>query len=90
MSNLNAAAQHVARALQPLRESMLADGYDLAVEPGADRLLVRVEAQADACGDCLVPKAMFLALVQQMLKDAGSFEESVPMDVLYPAGSIHN
>lgn len=83
--NIVTAAARAEQALQLLRDSMEADGYDLSVGPGASELLLRIKAKPHACAECLVPKPMFLSLVQQTLKEAGSFNERIPMRIIYPA-----
>jgi len=53
--------------LQGLRSALEADGYTLAVRELGDRLDARIEATADACEDCLVPKPVLRAMLQRAL-----------------------
>ncbi len=71
-------------ALEPLRQSLNADGYELAVEQRESSIAVRVIPGADACQECLVPKPLFLGMVEQVLRDAG-IHGTPPLELAYPA-----
>lgn len=51
-------------ALQPMRETLAADGYALewALEE-QNQIGIRVRAAGDACADCLVPPEMMRAII---------------------------
>jgi hypothetical protein len=63
--------QDARAALAPLVEAMQADGYILTIEPAESDLQLTVDATADACAECLVPKAMFKSMAATVLADAG-------------------
>ncbi len=63
-----------AEALEPLRTMLAADGYWLQVESTTgdfNEVTLTVEAEPDACEDCLVPVDLFRAIVNQHLTDNG-------------------
>lgn len=70
------------QGLATVRAALEADGYRLDVREEGDRLGARVSATPDACEDCLVPKRIMRAMLQQAL---GVPEESI--DLLYPGES---
>jgi hypothetical protein len=55
-------------ALQGLRDTLAADGYELAwsVE-GENRIGIRVVAGSEACADCLVPAELMRSIVDDQL-----------------------
>ena len=55
-------------ALQGLRDTLAADGYELAwsIEEG-DRVGINVFAGSDACADCLVPPELMRSIVDNEL-----------------------
>ena len=56
-------------ALAPFTEMMAADGYLLSWEPTAeDRIVVRIDATAEACADCLVPTRVMEAIMSTALE----------------------
>jgi hypothetical protein len=65
--------------LQTLRAALEADGYLLDVSETGERLEARVSAGPGACEDCLVPKPVMRAMMQQAL---GVPEQSI--DLWYP------
>lgn len=68
--------------LDPLREVLSADGYDLQVSKVSDnKLVMRVLALDNACEECLVPEAVMLQIVRDAL---GSEFESLELEILYP------
>ncbi len=89
MPSLAETAQQVGAALRPLRETLNADGYDLAVEAAGNGLLLRVHAQPEACEECLVPKTLFLSLIHQTLQDAGGPDNGAPIELVYPLDAEH-
>lgn len=60
----------VERALEQLRPSLDADGFELRLDGvGADGTVsVALEARPDACYDCLVPDATLLAILEQAIR----------------------
>lgn len=78
--------ESIRTSLDPLRESLEADGYGLELTPtGADGIRVEVVPQADACEDCLIPKESFEIMLRGFLEDAGLEAEAVAIDIHYPA-----
>ncbi|HYW25521.1 MAG TPA: hypothetical protein VE953_15235 [Terriglobales bacterium] len=65
--------------LQTMRAALEADGYLLDVSEDRGRLDARISAGPEACEDCLVPKSIMLAMLQQAL---GVPEQSI--DLRYP------
>lgn len=79
-------SESLAVALAPFTEMMAADGYLLTWEPAAsDRVVVRIEAGAGACADCLVPESVLHAIVGQALEPTGYTLERVVL----PASAAH-
>jgi hypothetical protein len=76
-------AEVASAALAPLSEAMRADGYALSVAEADDDIEITVTATEGACGECLVPKAIFKAMAVQTLQDQGL---TLPGDVrvVYP------
>jgi hypothetical protein len=65
--------------LATLRQTLEADGYLLDLEERAGRLVASISATPQACDDCLVPKPVMLAMIEQAL--------GVPqqlIDLVYP------
>ncbi|HKF77711.1 MAG TPA: hypothetical protein VKF59_16345 [Candidatus Dormibacteraeota bacterium] len=65
--------------LQALRASLEADGYRLDVREEGDRLGAWVSAGPDACAECLVPRPVFLAMLEHALGVPGR-----SIDLRYP------
>jgi len=65
--------------LRTMRAALEADGYLLDVNERGERLEARISAGPGACEDCLVPKPVLLAMLQQAL---GVPERSI--DLRYP------
>jgi Fe-S cluster biogenesis protein NfuA len=62
----------VETALETIRPGLGADGYLLKVgESESDTVEVILEALPGACGDCLVPDAVLLQILEVALKDNG-------------------
>jgi hypothetical protein len=53
--------------LATIRTSLEADGYRLDVQDRGDQLLALVSATEYACEDCLVPKSLMRAMMEQAL-----------------------
>ena len=55
-------------ALQGLRDTLGADGYELAWSlEGENRIGIRVVAGSEACADCLVPAELMRSIVDDRL-----------------------
>jgi hypothetical protein len=65
--------------LQTMRAALEADGYLLHVSEDGERLEARISAGPGACEDCLVPKPVLRAMLQQAL---GVPERAI--DLRYP------
>lgn len=72
----------VTEAIRATREGLDAAGFDVTCTDDAGRLVLTLQARADACEECLVPKAIFLSIVRQELADGGVGVTDV--DVIYP------
>lgn len=75
----------VAAALASFRAMLQADGYELTVasaEPSG--IVLRIDATADACADCLVPPSMMTLYVRDALKGLPDCA-TVPLELIYPA-----
>lgn len=70
--------------LQPVRQALEADGYELAcLEASQEQILLQVSAGPDVCEDCLVPKAVLGAMVTTRL-EAGGLIDRPEIAILYP------
>jgi hypothetical protein len=78
-------SQQASSALQPLVETLEADGYQLRVEETQSRLNLIVTATADACAECLVPKTVFQNMATMALKEGGVALER-ELQITYPEG----
>lgn len=79
------APAEVSAALASFRTMLQADGYDLAVvaaEPAG--IVLRIDASADACADCLVPPSMMTIYVRDALKRLPD-GAAVPIELIYPS-----
>lgn len=84
MGAISGAGNDLDSALQPMRTQLAADGYELAADLDADRVLeLRVVAGADACEECLVPKDLFASMVSDQLTSSGVSVDEIK--VAYPA-----
>ncbi|GGH40920.1 hypothetical protein [Microbacterium album] len=62
-------AASVDEALKQFTDMMAADGYVLSWSPtDEDRIVVRIDATADACADCLVPQPVMEAIMASALE----------------------
>jgi Fe-S cluster biogenesis protein NfuA len=61
--------EHIERALEPIRASIQADGFDLQVE-GFEKGVVSLVVQAgpEACHDCLLPQEHLQLRLEDRLK----------------------
>lgn len=75
----------IQKVLQPYREALASDGYELVVDdPGrAGGTAVRVVATDSACADCLVPKSLMASMLENGLTNAG-LSGVLPVRVTYP------
>jgi hypothetical protein len=72
----------VEQALAGLRESFVADGYDLRVDGlDGDRVKLSILAGPEACEECLVPKPQMEGIILQSLKD---FPDVRQLELHYP------
>lgn len=61
-------AGEVSRAMADMTRMLAADGYEMAIEPvAAGNVEVSIVAGANACADCLVPKAIMLEMIKERL-----------------------
>jgi hypothetical protein len=76
--------QRVAQAIVATREGLAAAGFNIDVDERGGRLRFAVKAGAEACAECLVPKAIFEDILGRELADggieAGSFDLQYPLD----------
>lgn len=73
----------VERAVAGSREGLAESGFDMECADREGVLRVTVRARPDACEECLVPKAVFAAILGRELEQAGMPVRSI--DVVYPA-----
>jgi hypothetical protein len=71
------------RLLDPIRVGLEADGYLLRVSSAGEALRIDVEATAEACADCLVPKSIMETMVRQALSAQDGLD-AVPVEIGYP------
>ena len=67
------------QGLATIRQALEADGYLLDLDPRPDRLVATISATPQSCEDCLVPKPVMLAMIEQAL---GVPQQSI--DLVYP------
>lgn len=69
MSDTMESPEAVDNALQQFRDMLASDGYLLNWSAvGNDRVIVKIEAGADACADCLVPQPVMEAIMTAALE----------------------
>jgi hypothetical protein len=73
-------------ALDPLRQMLAADGYDLGLSLGDSTLVVDITATPEACEDCLVPAATIEAIMRSHLQKAGLSVDGLAFDIHHPGG----
>lgn len=67
--------------LEPIRQALAADGYDLQVKAiGQGRLSLAVIATDGACVDCLVPKPVMAQIIQTAVGADLEIELQYPED----------
>ena len=77
----------IEEALQPIRKSLQADGYDLVVNNFQEGVLsVEVQAGPQACVECLVPKEMMELMIKQSIK---TLARSVQVQYPEPSEASH-
>ena len=71
MSVVDERTDRIDKALDELRPSMDADGFELSVESVDDEGTVNVALTAtpDACMDCLVPDEMMISMLEGVIRD---------------------
>lgn len=72
----------VRRATAGSREGLLASGFELDCSDSAGALRFTIRALPDACDECLVPKPVFTAILQQELNEAGLTVGGI--ELIYP------
>jgi hypothetical protein len=75
------------RALEPLRDVLEADGYELHTSLHAQTLVLDVRATPAACEDCLVPQGVMESIARGYLSDAFGEAEGITLDIRYPAAA---
>ena len=58
-------------ALEPFREVLAADGYEMSLQLDESELTISVRAGSAACSDCVVPESVMRMVIDQALTDAG-------------------
>ena len=74
--------QRVTQAIGATREGLAASGFRIDVAERGGRLRFAVEAGADACAECLVPRGIFEAILGRELAEGGI--EAEGFELLYP------
>jgi hypothetical protein len=75
--------EKVREVLQPLRESLNADGADLIIETLQDNIRVEIAVSEQTCVECLLPEHLINNIIQKKLLDNGIQFSS--LDLIYPA-----
>jgi hypothetical protein len=74
--------ESIEQALDPFRQSLGADGYGLRVDTvEAGVLRLSILALADACEECLVPKELMTAMIQDTISRESGIRE---IELTYP------
>jgi hypothetical protein len=79
---VSGSAAALTAALQPLADTLAADGYRLHASHHGEAVRVGIEAGPEACADCLVPKPMMGAMIADTLARSGISVTRV--DLSYP------
>lgn len=80
----NADRAAIAEAITNVRQSLQADGYDMAlsgVAPGS--LLFTLSAGPDACAECLVPASIMSLYVRKALEGLPAWRDA-EIELRYP------
>jgi hypothetical protein len=73
----------VSDALDPIRSSLLVDGYTIdVIAASSDRVQVVVDATEDACAECLAPAEVLKMIISGQL---GGVYEPDEVDLTLPA-----
>ncbi len=81
------AAHDVMVALDGIHSALRADGYELAVNPdGADGFVICVEAGAEACAECLIPKSLMADMIKAVAPPGTAWSLRYPADQPGTAG----
>jgi hypothetical protein len=78
------ASEELQGQLAGLRQALEADGYSLVVTDEADTLSLRIDAGADACVDCLVPREIMAPMVSTAVGGRYLPEQ---IEIAYPTDS---
>ena len=75
-------------SLDGLIAGLSADGYVLDVRSSGDgRVEITIDATAEACADCLVPKDVMRSIAATMMNGAGASVAEDDIVITYPEGS---
>ncbi|MFF4777968.1 hypothetical protein [Microtetraspora fusca] len=67
--------------LEQMAATLAVDGYHLTVEESGAGFDVRITADPETCGDCLVPKKILVTMLQPILGvDADAIRLTYPND----------
>jgi hypothetical protein len=76
------------QGVESIRTSLEADGYELDVREEGGRVGVRITATPDACEECLVPKELMLAMLEDAFGVPGaSIDLAYPLDAEPASGA---
>jgi hypothetical protein len=73
-------------ALESMRATLAADGYELKASVAPEQVVLVVEATADACEECLIPRSLFQMMAESALTAAGLDLRGRTLMVKYPPG----
>lgn len=73
-------------ALDPMRATLAADGYQLTAFLVPEQLVLAVEAGPEACVECLIPRTLFQVMAESALAAAGLQLDGRTLRVSYPPG----
>jgi hypothetical protein len=70
----------IERALIQVSRGLAPDGFSLTFEESEDgRVVVTLEATAEACLDCLVPDEMLLRIIAMKMADEGALDAKIEL-----------
>lgn len=72
-------------ALDPVRAMLESDGYGLEVAVDGESVQVAIVPTADACGECLVPRAVLQSMIGECISERGV---DAQVTVRYPAEHV--